>query len=118
MGRPNRAARAAIAQRRADAIDLELAGVDWLTIGLKLAAASAINSDGTAPGVWHRQVQTRPDKRLIELACKDVSKALTERMTALDNSADGLPTPCWPTTGEGCPVQEFRVRRGIGFEHL
>ncbi|MEU6318164.1 hypothetical protein [Streptomyces sp. NPDC047009] len=38
MGRPDKAARAAIAQRRPDAIDLRLAGVDWLTVGRKLAA--------------------------------------------------------------------------------
>ncbi|WP_371675199.1 hypothetical protein [Streptomyces sp. NBC_01276] len=48
MGRPNRAARAAITQRRTDAIDLKPAGIDWLTIGRKLAADPAINSDGIA----------------------------------------------------------------------
>ncbi|MFF3465353.1 hypothetical protein [Streptomyces sp. NPDC002619] len=48
MGRPDKAARAAIAQRRADAIDLRLAGVDWLTVGRKLAADPAINSDRIA----------------------------------------------------------------------
>lgn len=48
MGRPDKAARAAIAQRRADAIDLHLAGVDWLTVGRKLAADPAVNSDRIA----------------------------------------------------------------------
>jgi hypothetical protein len=37
-----------IAKRRADAIDLKLAGVDWLTISRKLAADPAINSDRVA----------------------------------------------------------------------
>ncbi|MFJ8010801.1 hypothetical protein [Streptomyces fagopyri] len=48
MGRPDKAARAAISQRRADAIDMRLAGVDWLTLARKLAADPAINSDRIA----------------------------------------------------------------------
>ncbi|MDQ1019889.1 hypothetical protein [Streptomyces afghaniensis] len=48
MVRPTKAQRAAIAQRRADAIDLKLAGLGWLTIGRKLAADPAINSDRVA----------------------------------------------------------------------
>ncbi|MER5639406.1 HNH endonuclease signature motif containing protein [Kitasatospora sp. NPDC002227] len=48
MARPTRAQRAAIAQRRPDAIELQLAGVDWLTIGRKLAADPRINSDRIA----------------------------------------------------------------------
>ncbi|MFF9784233.1 hypothetical protein YWIDRAFT_07684 [Streptomyces sp. SceaMP-e96] len=77
MGRPDRATRAAITQRRADAIDLRLAGVDWLTIGRKLAAAPAINSDGIAypqgDGIekYRQGLEPPSDKRLIELACKD-----------------------------------------------
>ncbi|MEU9958606.1 hypothetical protein [Streptomyces sp. NPDC050982] len=47
MARPTMAQRAAIAKRRADAIDLKLAGVDWLAIGRKLAAA-LLNSDRVA----------------------------------------------------------------------
>lgn len=96
MGRPNRATRAAITQRRADAIDLKLAGVDWLTIGRKLAADPAINSDGVAYpqgyGVdkYRRGLKPPTDKRLIELACKDVSKALVERTTVLDENTDEL----------------------------
>ncbi|WP_449352903.1 hypothetical protein [Streptomyces shaanxiensis] len=39
---------AGIAKRRADAIDLKLAGVDWLTISRKPAADPAINSDRVA----------------------------------------------------------------------
>jgi hypothetical protein len=96
MGRPNRATRAAITQRRADAIDLKLAGVDWLTIGRKLAADPAINSDGVAYpqgyGIdkYKRGLEPPTDKRLIELACKDVSKALVERTTVLDENTDEL----------------------------
>lgn len=96
MGRPNRATRAAITQRRADAIDLKLAGVDWLTIGRRLAADPSINSDGVAYpqgyGIdkYKRGLEPPTDKRLIELACKDVSKALVERTTVLDGNADEL----------------------------
>ncbi|MEU7161342.1 hypothetical protein [Streptomyces chrestomyceticus] len=96
MGRPNRATRAAITQRRADAIDLKLAGVDWLTIGRKLAADPAINSDrvaypqGYGIDKFKRGLEPPSDKRLIELACKDVTKALRERSTVLDSSTDEL----------------------------
>ncbi|GHF41429.1 hypothetical protein [Streptomyces morookaense] len=96
MGRPNRATRAAITQRRADAVDLKIAGVDWLTIGRKLAADPSINSDGVAYpqgyGIdkYRRKPEPPTDKRLIELACKDVSKALMERAAALDESTDEL----------------------------
>ncbi|WP_030066997.1 hypothetical protein [Streptomyces natalensis] len=96
MGRPDRAARAAITQRRADAIDLRLAGVDWLTIGHKLAADPSINSDGVAYpqgyGIekYRQELEPPSDKRLIELACKDVSKALRERATVLDENTDQL----------------------------
>ncbi|WP_433547184.1 hypothetical protein ACQPZG_20425 [Streptomyces sp. CA-294286] len=96
MGRPNRAIRAAITQRRADAIDLKLAGVDWLTIARKLAADPSVNTDGVAYpqgyGIdkYKRGQEPPTDKRLIELACKDVSKALLERTTALDGNSDEL----------------------------
>ncbi|MFB6581667.1 hypothetical protein ACFCYC_30410 [Streptomyces sp. NPDC056402] len=48
VGRPDKAARAAIARRRPDAIDLRLAGVDWLSTARKLAADPAVNADGAA----------------------------------------------------------------------
>ncbi|MFD9374621.1 hypothetical protein ACFWBH_03610 [Streptomyces sp. NPDC059999] len=95
-GRPTRAQRAAITQRRTDAIDLKLAGIDWLTIGRKLAADPSINSDGVAYpqgyGIeaYRKGLEPPSDGRLIELACKDVSKALAERGTALDDSTDEL----------------------------
>ncbi|MFF8270545.1 hypothetical protein ACF059_24650 [Streptomyces sp. NPDC016562] len=96
MGRPTQAARAAITQRRTDAVDLKLAGVDWLTIGRKLAADPAVNSDGIAYpqgyGIeaYRRGGEPPSDARLIEIACKDVSKALAERSTVLDESTDDL----------------------------
>ncbi|MCE0446011.1 hypothetical protein LT493_17230 [Streptomyces tricolor] len=68
VGRPDKAARAAIARRRSDAIDLRLAGVDWLTIARKLAADPTANSDGIAyPQGYgierYRKNQDRPPTR-------------------------------------------------------
>ncbi|CAM5608654.1 putative protein OS=Streptomyces rutgersensis OX=53451 GN=F0345_28425 PE=4 SV=1 [Streptomyces diastaticus subsp. diastaticus] len=48
MARPTKAVRAAITKRRAGAIDLRLASVDWLTFGRKLAADPVANSDALA----------------------------------------------------------------------
>ncbi|GHD80535.1 hypothetical protein ACFQL8_12240 [Streptomyces goshikiensis] len=39
---------------------------------------------------YRKGLAPRTDGRLIELACKDVSKALSERGTALDESTDEL----------------------------
>ncbi|MFD4920925.1 hypothetical protein ACFWNE_06360 [Streptomyces goshikiensis] len=47
--RPTRAQRAAITQRRSDAIDLKFAGIDLLTIGRKFAAEPAISRPSTEP---------------------------------------------------------------------
>ncbi|MEW2136281.1 hypothetical protein AB0892_06670 [Streptomyces sp. NPDC005409] len=64
--------------------------------GRKLAADPAVNSDSIAYpqgyGIEAYQRGTEPpsDSRLIELACKDVSKALPERSTVLDESTDEL----------------------------
>ncbi|MFD9540912.1 hypothetical protein [Streptomyces sp. NPDC060022] len=52
MGHPDRPARAVIAHRRSDAIDLHLVGVDWLTIARKLAADPTANSAGGACGSY------------------------------------------------------------------
>ncbi|MFJ4806041.1 hypothetical protein [Streptomyces murinus] len=85
MGRPDKAARAAIARRRSDAIDLRLADVDWLTIARKLAADPAANSDGTACPQGHgleryRKSQEPPsDEALIHAACRDVRTALADQ---------------------------------------
>ncbi|WP_329167222.1 hypothetical protein OHB49_44070 (plasmid) [Streptomyces sp. NBC_01717] len=48
MGRLDKATPAANSQRRADAIDMRLAGVDWLTLARKLAADPATNTDHIA----------------------------------------------------------------------
>ncbi|MFE9770674.1 hypothetical protein ACFYOV_03110 [Streptomyces sp. NPDC005931] len=96
MGRPDKAARAAIARRRSDAIDLRLAGVDWLTIARKLAADPATNSDGIAyPQGYgierYRKNQDPPsDEALIHAACRDVRTALADRRAELNDDVDEL----------------------------
>lgn len=96
MGRPDKAARAAIARRRSDAIDLRLAGVDWLTIARKLAADPAVNSDGIAyPQGYgierYRKGEEPPtNEALIHAACKDVRTALADRRTELNDGVDEL----------------------------
>ncbi|WP_438470957.1 hypothetical protein [Streptomyces asiaticus] len=96
MGRPDKAARAAIARRRSDAIDLRLAGVDWLTIARKLAADPAANSDGIAyPQGYgierYRKNQDPPsDEALIHAACRDVRTALADRRAELNDDVDEL----------------------------
>ncbi|MDQ0601938.1 hypothetical protein QF037_006283 [Streptomyces canus] len=96
MGRPDKAARAAIARRRSDAIDLRLAGVDWLTIARKLAADPTVNSDGIAYpqgyGVErYRKNQDPPTNgALIHAACRDVRTALADRRAELNDDVDEL----------------------------
>ncbi|MFJ7422761.1 hypothetical protein ACIQXD_29780 [Streptomyces uncialis] len=98
MARPTKAQRAAIAKRRADAIDLRLAGVDWLTIARTLAADPAMNSSGSAyPQGYgadrHAKGLDPPgDEALKRAACKDVREALKERTTELDGQVDELRT--------------------------
>ncbi|MEU8955015.1 hypothetical protein AB0C93_11990 [Streptomyces sp. NPDC048518] len=95
MGRPDKAARAAIARRRSDAIDLRLAGVDWLTIARKLAADPTANSDGIAYtqgyGIKrYRKNQPPTDEALIHAARRDVRTALVDRRAELNDDADEL----------------------------
>jgi hypothetical protein len=96
MARPDKATRAAIAKRRADAIDLKLASVDWLTIARKLAADPAVNSDGIAYpqgyGVdrYRKGLEPPTEAQLINAACKDVREALKVRKTELDENVDEL----------------------------
>ncbi|MER5985738.1 hypothetical protein [Streptomyces sp. NPDC001787] len=98
MARPTKAQRAAIAKRRADAIDLRLAGVDWLTIARKLAADPTINPTGTTYpqgyGVdrYAKGLEPPAEDALIRAACKDVREALKERTTELDEHVDELRT--------------------------
>jgi hypothetical protein len=59
VGRPDKATRAAISLRCADAIDMRLAGVDWLSLARKLGADPAINTDRIAyAGLRHRPLPT------------------------------------------------------------
>ncbi|MEU2590812.1 hypothetical protein ABZ649_04500 [Streptomyces albidoflavus] len=96
MARPTKAVRAAIAKRRADAIDLRLAGVDWLTIGRKLAADPLANSDGLAypqgygVELYAKGKEPPNEAALIRSACKDVREALKDRVTELDEHVDEL----------------------------
>ncbi|GAA3002500.1 hypothetical protein GCM10020229_13210 [Kitasatospora albolonga] len=96
MARPTKAQRAAIAQRRADAVELQLAGVDWLTIGRKLAADPSINTDrvaypqGYGADLYAKGKEPPDDAALIRYACKDVQHALAERHTNLGISVDEL----------------------------
>ncbi|MFG2022354.1 hypothetical protein [Streptomyces sp. NPDC048825] len=96
MGRPDKAARAAIARRRSDAIDLRLAGVDWLTIARKLAADPTVNSDGIAyPQGYgierYRKDQDPPtNEAFIHAACRDVRTALADRRAQLNDDVDEL----------------------------
>ncbi|MFH8772060.1 hypothetical protein [Streptomyces sp. NPDC017958] len=96
MGRPDKAARAAITRRRADAIDLHLAGVDWLTVGRKLAADPAINSDriaypqGYGIDRYNKGLEPPTDAQLIHAACKDVRLALKERTTDLEGKVEEM----------------------------
>ncbi|MFB7082561.1 hypothetical protein [Streptomyces sp. NPDC056308] len=98
VARPTKAQRAAIAKRRADAIDLRLAGVDWLTIARKLAADPAINTTGAAYpqgyGIdrYAKGQEPPAEDALIRAVCKDVREALKERTTELDEQVDELRT--------------------------
>lgn len=96
MGRPDPLTRDAITRRRAAAVDLKLAGVDWLTIARKLAADPSINSDGIAYpqgyGIarYTGGLPPPPDGALAKQAARDVTKALDARRTAFDADVDQL----------------------------
>ncbi|GGR58903.1 MULTISPECIES: hypothetical protein [Streptomyces] len=85
MGRLDKAACAAIARRRSDAIDLRLADVDWLTIARKLAGDPTANSDGIAYpqgyGIdrYRKNQDPLTDEALIRAARRDVRTALADR---------------------------------------
>jgi hypothetical protein len=95
-GRPTRPAAAQIAKRRADAIQLRLAGVDYLTIGKKLAADPAINS-ARVPypagyGIERFEAGEEPprDAALAELVKQDLHRVMRQRRTKVNESADAL----------------------------
>ena len=94
MGRPDKAKRAAIVQRRADAIELRLAGVDWLTIARKLAADPAVNCDriaypqGYGCERYARSQQPPADDQLINYVCRDVRQTILHPRMSL--SLEGM----------------------------
>lgn len=85
MARPTKAQQAAIAQRRADAIRLRIAGVEFSEIGLRLHADPSVNSAGEAYPMGYgveRHTQGRDPlagKKLIIRVCQDVQLALEQR---------------------------------------
>jgi hypothetical protein len=95
-GRPSRPAAAQIAKRRADAIQLRLAGIDYLTIGRKLAADPTINTAGVAYpagyGVERYQAGEEPprDAALAELVKADVHRTMRQRRTKVAEAAEEL----------------------------
>jgi hypothetical protein len=95
-GRPSRPAAALIAKRRADAIQLRLAGVDYLTIGRKLAADPAINTAKTpypaGYGIERYENGEEPprDAALAELVKQDLHRVMRQRRTKVNESADAL----------------------------
>ncbi|MFF8769120.1 hypothetical protein [Kitasatospora sp. NPDC015120] len=96
MPRPNRAQRAAIARRRADAVELRLAGADPLTVGRKLAADPTVNSDRIAyPLGYGHELYTkgRPapdDETLIRSVNRDVTQALEHRIAGSQAAVEEL----------------------------
>lgn len=95
-GRPSRPAAAQIAKRRADAIQLRLAGLDYLTIGKKLAADPAINSTRTpypaGYGIERYEAGEEPpkDAALAEVVKQDLHRVMRQRRTKVNESADAL----------------------------
>ncbi|MFI9785547.1 hypothetical protein ACIHEI_18920 [Kitasatospora sp. NPDC051984] len=88
MPRPTRAQRAAIAQRRADAVELRLAGANPLTVGRKLAADPTLNFDRTAYpcGYGHELYATgRPapdEETLVRSVNRDIAEASEQRIAS------------------------------------
>lgn len=85
MARPTKAEKAAIAERRATAIRLRIAGVEPLAIGKKLYADPEHNSDGLSTpmgyGVERYREGKAPlsDRALIIRVCQDLKAALQVR---------------------------------------
>jgi hypothetical protein len=95
-GRPTRPEQHLIAQRRQDAITLRLAGLDYLTIGKKLAADPAVNSQRTAYpagyGIEAYQAGNPPptEKALAEIVKQDLHRVLRQRRTKIAEGLDQL----------------------------
>ncbi|MEU5385508.1 hypothetical protein [Kitasatospora cineracea] len=96
MPRPTKAQRAAIARRRADAVELRLAGADPLTVGRKLAADPAVNSDGLAyPFGYGHELYSRgrpspDDETLVRSVNRDIAQALEYRINASQGDVEEL----------------------------
>ncbi|MFJ8430480.1 hypothetical protein ACIQ9P_04150 [Kitasatospora sp. NPDC094019] len=97
MSRPTRAQRAAaIAARRADAVELRLAGADPLTVGRKLAADPIINTDriaypfGYGHELFAKGRPAPPDDTLARSVLRDTAHALEHRIAAARESIEEL----------------------------
>lgn len=95
-GRPTRPEQHLIAKRRQDAIGLRLAGVDYLTIGKKLAADPTLNLAGVAyPAGYGLDFYERGDPpprdaALAEIVKQDLHRVLKQRRTRIAEGADQL----------------------------
>lgn len=95
-GRPTRPEQHLIAKRRQDAIGLRLAGVDYLTIGKKLAADPLINQQKVPyPAGYgieaYEEGKTPPsDKALAELVKQDLHRVMRQRRTKIAEGLDQL----------------------------
>lgn len=106
MARPTALEAHMIQKRRADAIELRLAGVDNLTIGRKLAADPRINSDGQAyPCGYGREKYAAgedpvDDSALQRLVSDDINDGMRQRATRMNEGYEQLKN-----------VQEARIER-------
>lgn len=78
-------AKAVIQQRRKDALELRLAGVDLVTIGKRLAADPRINSQGVGypqgygASLYERGADPPTNQTLMKLVSEDIRRAHDER---------------------------------------
>ncbi|WP_145908975.1 hypothetical protein [Kitasatospora viridis] len=93
MALPTRAQRAAIAQRRADAVELQLAGVDHRPQALLRPSDQHRPHrvpQGYGAELYAKGKELPDDAALIRYACKDVSTRPARRHTELDIAVDEL----------------------------
>ena len=96
VGHPTRQQAVAISRRRQEAFELRLAGIDFATIGRKLAADPIINSDGLAypQGYGCDRYATGvppPDEDdLAELVAADLRRAMRARWQQSEQAATDL----------------------------
>jgi hypothetical protein len=95
-GRVTTAERHAVVKRRDDALTLRLAGVDYVTIGRKLAADPTVNSDGLGYPRGYgidAYVNGEPppdDDTLAKLVRDDLGRVYRQRRANLDHNLDDL----------------------------